>query len=226
MASQNETTTSESTEMYLLRIALLQRHTHPVPIPMLAQELSVSPVSANEMCRKLTQRALVTYEPYKGVTLTPQGEKLAQRVLRHRRLWEVFLVEKLGIPPAEAEQIACRFEHITPAQVAEQLATFLGNPTTSPQNEPIPTVNNAETAATPPQRLTDLRPGNRGRVVSVAKTDTVTRDFLRHLGIRPGVIIEILAEAPDGTQLVALDEQRVSLSPQLAAEIITQPIGA
>ncbi len=226
MARQNKT--SESIEMYLLRIALLQRHTRPVPVPMLAQELSVSPVSANEMCRKLTERALVTYEPYKGVTLTPQGETLARRVLRHRRLWEVFLVEKLNISPAEAETIACRFEHVTPAQVAEQLAAFLGNPTTSPQNEPIPadSGNITDTSAAP-QPLTDLLPGNRGRVIAVAAhTDPVTHDFLQHLGVQSGSIIEILAQAPDGTLLAALDNRRVSLSPHLAAEIIIQPIGA
>lgn len=224
MAHQNKNT-SESIEMYLLRIALLQRHTQPVPLPMLAQELSVSPVSANEMCRKLTRRALVTYEPYKGVTLTPQGEELARRVLRRRRLWEVFLVEKLGITPAEAEKIACRFEHVTPAQVAEQLAAFLGNPTTSPQNEPIP-AGGASTPAESRLPLTELLPGSRGRVIAVAETDPVTRDFLQHLDVQPGSSIEILAQAADGTLLIAADNRRVSLSPHLAAEIIIQPTGA
>ncbi len=226
MVHQNETT-SESIEMYLLRIALLQQHTQPVPVPMLAQELSVSPVSANEMCRKLTRRALVTYEPYKGVTLTPQGEELAQRVLRHRRLWEVFLVEKLGISPTEAEKIACRFEHVTPSQLAERLAVFLGNPTISPQNEPIPTGSSGNSTAPSSQPLVDLLPGNRGRVIAIsAHSDAVTRDFLQHLGVQPGIIIEILAQAPDGTLLVALDNRRISLSPHLATEIIIQPIGA
>lgn len=137
MAHLNDNT-SESIEMYLLQIALLQQHTQPVPVPLLAHGLTVSPVSANEMCRKLTGKSLIIYEPYKGVTLTPQGEKLAHRVLRHRRLWEVFLVEKLGIFPTEAEEFACRFEHITPTPLAEKLAAFLGNPTLSPQDEPIP----------------------------------------------------------------------------------------
>ncbi len=226
MAGQNDTT-SESIEMYLLRIALLQRHTQPVPVPMLAEELSVSPVSANEMCRKLTQRALVTYEPYKGVTLTAQGEKLARRVLRHRRLWEVFMVEKLGIPPAEAEEIACRFEHVTPSQLAERLALFLGNPTTSPQNEPIPAempVAATEDASRP---LAELLPGEHGQISGLANpADTVTRDFLTHLGARAGAMAEVLARTPDGTLLVALGGQRLTLSPQLAAEIIITPTGA
>ena len=64
---------SESVEMYLLRIALLQDEDKPVPISILAEELSVSPVSANQMCRKLEERGMVHYEPYRGVTLTLQG---------------------------------------------------------------------------------------------------------------------------------------------------------
>jgi predicted membrane GTPase involved in stress response len=57
---------SESVEMYLLRIALLQDEDRPVPISALAEELAVSPVSANQMCRKLEERGMVHYEPYKG----------------------------------------------------------------------------------------------------------------------------------------------------------------
>jgi DtxR family Mn-dependent transcriptional regulator len=129
---------SESVEMYLLRIALLQHNGQPVPAPLLAQELAISLVSANEMIRKLMDRGLVAYEPYKGVTLTDQGARLARRVLRCRRLWEVFFVAKLGIEPCKADEMACRFEHVTPDELAERLATFLEYPRFSPQNEPIP----------------------------------------------------------------------------------------
>jgi Mn-dependent DtxR family transcriptional regulator len=61
--------------MYVLRTALLQRDSQPVPLAHLAQELAVSPSSANEMCRKLTHEGLMTCEPYRGVTLTAAGER-------------------------------------------------------------------------------------------------------------------------------------------------------
>ena len=85
--NMNESIT-ESTEMYLLRIALLSEEGDPVPISQLAEELDISPVSTNQMCRKLEEKDLVEYQPYKGVTLTLQGEVIALRVLRKRRLWE------------------------------------------------------------------------------------------------------------------------------------------
>jgi DtxR family Mn-dependent transcriptional regulator len=219
MANHNldNSSTSESIEMYLLRVALLQKSKEPVPIPMLAQELSVSPVSANEMCRKLTERALITYEPYKGVTLTTKGEKLAGRVLRCRRLWEVFFVQKLSIEPEEAEEMACRFEHVTPDELADRLAVFLENPTLSPQNEPIPAANDMPSDRLG-QPLTTLAAGEQGQIVNI-NADDRTKEFLHHQGIYPGARATVLAVAPDGALLLDVSGQRLSLCQEIARDV-------
>ena len=209
--------TSESIEMYLLRVALLQQGNRPVPVPLLASELEVSPVSANEMCKKLTEKGLITYEPYKGVTLTPEGELLARRVLRHRRLWEVFFVEKLELEPLEAEEIACRFEHVTPELLAERLADFLGHPAFSPQNEPIP-VGSVSPLAHPTQPLTALSAGMKGQIIAL-EADKTTQEFLRHQGLLPGVVAEVLAVADDGL-LIQLAGHRISLTQAVAESVM------
>lgn len=226
MVHQNpdESAASESIEMYLLRIALLQENDEPVPVPLLAQELSISPVSANEMCRKLMQRGLVDYQPYKGVTLTPQGEAVAQTVLRRRRLWEVFLVEKLSIEPHQAEDMACRFEHITPDELTERLAAFLEHPALSPQNEPIPGESGAS-ARIPSRPLTALAVGQRGRVIGVVAGEMV-RDFLQAQGVSSGVIVKVLALAADGSLLVEIAEQHLALSRAIAAYVDIEPLPA
>lgn len=213
---------SESIEMYLLRITLLQKKDQPVSIPVLAQELAVSPVSANEMCRKLTERGLVHYEPYKGVILTPQGEALARRVLRHRRLWEVFFVEKLGIEAHEAETMACRFEHVTPVELAGRLASFLGNPLLSPQNEPIPH-GESISIERPVQPLSALGAGEQGQAAQI-EADETTQEFLRHQGIVPGILIEVLAVARDGSVLVEVESQHLSLSAAIAGSVAVVPV--
>jgi DtxR family Mn-dependent transcriptional regulator len=219
MANHNlgEKVMSESIEMYLLRVALLQQNEQPVPIPQLAQELSIAPVSAHEMCRKLTDKGLVQYEPYKGVTLTAQGEALAQRVLRCRRLWEVFFVEKLGIEPQEAEEMACRFEHVTPDALAERLAIYLKNPIVSPQNAPIPYGNGASVKH-PTRPLTSLAAGGRGQVVDIT-TEEATKEFLRRQGLFPGIVVEVLAVAEDGSMLLDVSGQHLSLSQMLASGV-------
>lgn len=212
MAHHNldEETTSESIEMYLLRVAMLQESGQPVPVPQLAQELSISPVSAHEMCRKLTDKGLVQYEPYKGVTLTTEGDVLAQRVLRSRTLWQTFFVEKLNIPPLEAEEIACRFEHVTPDELADRLTTFLQS-------------SLDETEAQPSYPLTSLTTGEQAQIVSL-DTDKVSKEYLVHQGVCAGQIIEVLAAAEDGALLVIVAGQHLTLSWRFAESINVIPL--
>ncbi|MCP4226088.1 MAG: metal-dependent transcriptional regulator, partial [Actinomycetia bacterium] len=72
--------TSESEQMYLITIAMAAEEGHegPVPVPRLAQALEVSRVSANEMVKKLAERGLVAYTPYKGADLTAEGAVIAR----------------------------------------------------------------------------------------------------------------------------------------------------
>lgn len=59
---------SVSTEMYLKALIELSGR-EPVAIGRLAERLSVTPVSANEMMRRLSEQGLVTHTPRR---LTPQ----------------------------------------------------------------------------------------------------------------------------------------------------------
>jgi DtxR family Mn-dependent transcriptional regulator len=204
---------SESIEMYLLRIALLQEDNAPVPISILAEELAVSPVSANQMCRKLAERGVVIYEPYHGVTLTSQGEALALRVLRKRRLWEVFLAENLGVEPHLAEEIACRLEHATPDLLAERLAGYLGSPALSPQGKPIPASAGPEVRR-PRILLAEIAPGRTGQVINIAG-DEVMQTFLRTQGVSAGMTLRVLATAADGSMLLETPAGPISLAPDL-----------
>jgi DtxR family Mn-dependent transcriptional regulator len=208
---------SESVEMYLITISMLQEQERPVPLSLLAEKLSHSPVSVNEMCRKLTEWEWADYQPYKGVILTPEGEVLANHVLFRRRLWEVFLVEKLGFGPSEAEDMACNLEHATSNDLAERLADFLDNPGFSPQNQPIPYCNHL-ISTRPVRALADLSAGHQGQVISVS-TEEAVKQFLRVHGIVPGVSLEVIAAAQDGPMLLTVSSHHVTLSRELAAQI-------
>ena len=130
---------SESTEMYLLRVVQLRENAQtPVSLSRLAEAMAISPVSVNEMCHKLMDKGLVTYIPYKGVLLTASGEAQISSLLRRRRLWVVFLEEKLGLDEVQAEAVACQLEHVTPCEVADRLDAYLGYPRTTAQGRPIP----------------------------------------------------------------------------------------
>jgi len=141
--------TSPSEEMYLITVAMAEQQGGEVPLPLasLAQSLSISPVSANQMVWRLTGRGLVDYHPYRGVMLTGQGRAAARRVLRGRRLWTSFLMERLGFGEDDADALACDLEHVTPPRVADRLEAFLGGPTALPVGEPIPPKAAAERQA-------------------------------------------------------------------------------
>lgn len=191
MTNRNEVDLSESIQMYLVSIARNQGHEKPVPLSLLAEILDISPVSVNEMCRKLQNRGLVNYRPYKGASLTDEGEQFANYILRRHRLWEVFLIEKLGFSIEEADQYACLLEHATPASLADRLDGYLESPGVTPEGKPIP----ASTGEFPVQPILPLDQVVPGLSVHVRKVECepAAERFLAEQGIRPGVALRVLA---------------------------------
>lgn len=224
---QNDTRpelTSESEEMFLITVAraVEDGHAAPVPIPLVAEALSVSRVSANEMAKKLVARGFAEYEPYRGVTLTSSGSSIANSVLRRRRLWAFFLAEHLGLSPSEADTVACEFEHVTPADVEGRLAEFLGEPIVDPSGKSIPAAESSTPTVRSEFTVADLEAGQRASVLRVAG-DPATRSFLRDEGIVDGATIELLAVGSDRGCLVHTTGGQVHLSAPVAAEVVVQP---
>lgn len=206
---------SEHVEMYLVMIALLREDMYtPVPLSLLAQKLAISPVSANEMCRKLAEQGLVQYQPYKGVTLTMSGEAEAQNILSRRRLWVVFLVEELGIEPDEADEIACELEHITSERLVTALKAYLEQAASGSRSN-VPT---AARPAAETQPLTACAAGQQGYIASI-NADPATTGFFQAQGVAEGTPIDVLAVSDDGTLLLGIGHRRFSLSAPLAEHI-------
>ncbi|MEF3275606.1 MAG: metal-dependent transcriptional regulator [Chloroflexus sp.] len=198
---------SESVEMYLVMTALLRAAPdQPVPVSRLASRLGVSQVSANEMCHRLQERGLLTYQPYRGVTLTPDGEELAQRILSRRRMWVIFLVENLGIEPAEADALACQLEHVTSDRLDAALKAFL-------ERDPVCPVADAA-----PQPLSNCTAGTRGVVVAI-ELEAAATAFLARQGLVPGAMVEVLAVGDDRSLLVQIGAHQLALGPTLADRI-------
>ena len=84
---------SQSTEDYIKGIYKLQQQGKPVPTSVLARHLKIGDGSVTDMIKKLSRRKLVDYTPYRGVSLTHSGKRLALKMVRRHRLWEMFLVK-------------------------------------------------------------------------------------------------------------------------------------
>ncbi|MBV6483619.1 MAG: Transcriptional regulator MntR [Flavobacteriales bacterium] len=125
-------------ENYLKALYKLGGKSGEVQTNALAEELNTKASSVTDMMKKLAEKKLVNYEPYKGVSLSKEGFKVAIYIVRKHRLWEVFLVEKLAFKWDEVHEIAEQLEHIQSSELIEKLDEFLDFPKFDPHGDPIP----------------------------------------------------------------------------------------
>ncbi len=214
---------TESNQMYLVSMARLAEVVEECPIPVshVAELLGVTSISANQMIHHLEEMGLVTYTPYKGVEFTEEGWQSAIKTLRSRRLWEVFLVEKLQYKPHEADELACRLEHAISEETAQRLAEYLGWPEVSPQGKVIPQVDPMGLLQTgsPLNRL----PANTSGVVTAIPSGE-ERAFLQQSGLNVGSEIYILASQLDGSCLIKTGNGiTINISSELSNRIWVKP---
>src|SRR5207247_10910660 len=96
---------------------------------------------ASAMVKKLAALGLAEHQPYRGITLTRSGEKVAVEVIRHHRLLELYLAETLGLHIDEVHDEAERLEHVISEELEERIDKALGFPTHDPHGDPIPDAN-------------------------------------------------------------------------------------
>src|SRR3954467_12215943 len=134
------------------------------------ERLSVSAASASGMVKKLGELGLVDHVPYRGVSLTPEGLKVALEVIRHHRLLERFLAEELGVPWDRVHDEAEVLEHVLSEELEAIIAARLGNPTTDPHGDPIPS---ADLVLDEPvtEAMDDLAPGCGGTFARISDAD-------------------------------------------------------
>jgi len=192
----------EAIENYAKAIyALQERGTNPsVGTNELAERLGVTPGSASAMVRRMTELGLATHEPYKGVALTADGERVALEVMRHHRLLELYLAEHLGVPWDRVHDEAEALEHVISEDLEARIAAKLGNPTHDPHGDPIPDADlHIDKGDALPLAILD--PGARGVLVRVSDEDPEMLRYLADQGIALGDRLEVLARQPFGGPL-------------------------
>ena len=125
-------------ENYLKSIYHLSLNSESVSTNQLAARLNTSAASVTDMLKKLADKQLINYARYQGVSLTPEGQKIALHIVRKHRLWEYFLVEKLDFKWDEVHEMAEELEHISSTELIDRLDQFMGHPKYDPHGDPIP----------------------------------------------------------------------------------------
>jgi DtxR family Mn-dependent transcriptional regulator len=180
-----------SEENYIKSIYHLQQDTGIVNTNALAAEMQTRAASVTDMLKKLSAKKILQYEKYKGFRLTENGKKVALTVVRKHRLWEFFLVDKLGFEWDKVHDIAEELEHISSIELIERLQQFLGNPSFDPHGDPIPD-SNGKIPKLNQQNLVTV-PLNKTVVVSsVTNQSPQMLEMLRHYAIAIGTSIKVL----------------------------------
>jgi DtxR family Mn-dependent transcriptional regulator len=96
--------------MYLATTARLRDAGQTAPISLLAESLSIPPISVNETCHQLQDQGLAIHRPHDGAMLAEKRDERACHILRRHRPREVFLMDKLGFDYDELHHIACQLE--------------------------------------------------------------------------------------------------------------------
>nr|WP_217903367.1 metal-dependent transcriptional regulator [Flectobacillus sp. BAB-3569] len=184
--------TSFTEENYLKIIYKLSAETDAdISTNAVAELTQTKAASVSDMLRKLSEKNLVNYQKYQGVRLTEAGEQVALKVIRKHRLWEVFLVEKLGFNWDEVHDIAEQLEHIDSEELVEKLDEFLGFPKFDPHGDPIPDPNGRMPKLTY-QNLSEVKQGERVLMMGVSEHSSAFLQYVAKLGISLGSELYIL----------------------------------
>ncbi len=204
---------------YLKAIYALESAGERVTTSALARRMGVSAPSATAMTKRLDELGLVERLPYRGVALTDAGRLGALEVLRHHRLLERYLVDRLGLSLDAVHAEAELLEHALSEELEAKIDEDLGFPTHDPHGDPIPD-RNLRVVPADDRTLLDLEPGERTFIARVPDGDSDLLRYLGELGLVPGSNLEIVAYAPFGGPVTVRTERgEHAISRELADRI-------
>ena len=214
--ARNDTALSLSPAMedYLKSIFRLEERQQRVTTQALAERLAVAPASVTSMVKRLAERGLLAHEPYRGVELTEAGRRVAQEMIRHHRLLELYLTQALGFHEDQVHAEAERLEHFISEQFEERIDQILGRPTCDPHGSPIPSRPGQAPAACH-SALTEME-------LFQPLTVVQSPSELQPIGLKVGASVVVLGK-PQGAQMhLRVEGQEHLVSPVLGEKVVVQ----
>jgi len=199
--------TSTAEENYLKAIfKISEKEGKAATTNAIAAALNTTAASVTDMLKRLAEKDLINYEKYRGVQLSPGGEQIATILIRKHRLWEVFLVNKLGFAWDEVHELAEQLEHIQGETLVERLDEYLGRPQFDPHGDPIPDAEGRWTYRSQ-VLLSTLEVGIRGVVTGVEDHSTSFLQYLDRMGLILGAGIVVLERFEYDQSLRVLNDE-------------------
>jgi len=230
---KTEESLSATVEEYLETIYNMSAEDEVVIGARLAEKFNVSAPTVTEMLKRLVRDGYISMDAKRQVTLTEEGNKAAEAVLRRHRLTERFLVDMLGMQWHQVHEEACRLEHFISGAVEDRVLASLNYPTTCPHGNPIPgSVKNARTYLKDQGaiRLSTLAINESASILlisEVVEDEEALILYLHDKGLTPGTQLTVLIQEndKDSGQLeeenfkLLVEEQEVCISKAVASKI-------
>ena len=213
---------SQSEEDYLKALYHLEMEFDSVSTNSIADYLDMKPSSVTDMLKKLAEKKFINYQKYKGTSLTKKGKLIALSIIRKHRLWETFLVDKLGFGWDQVHIIAEQLEHIKSEELIENLDNFLGNPKYDPHGDPIPN-KDGEIEKMNQKLLVELKASQKGIITGVKKGTASLLNYLDKEKVKLGdsiKVIEILEF--DGTYIVQINKRKLTFSEKICQNLLLE----
>jgi len=188
-------TVSPAMKRYAAEIYRLQQDYEQVSLSLLSSHVESSAQAISTMVKRLNKNGYLVHEPYRGVRLTPAGEKIAMPALRRHRLTEVFLVKVMKYDWASAHGGSDVFERGVNDEIEDRMDELAGYPTRCPHGEPIPSKDGVM------PKIEDIPlvdvPSGSDCVVSRVRTHNMEElHYIGELGLVPGTPFHLLSCAP------------------------------
>lgn len=216
---------SYSEENYLKTIFhLTGKNSVPVSTNAIADILNTKASSVTDMIQKMAKKRWIKYEKYQGVTLTKTGKSMASMIVRKHRLWEVFLVDKLGFKWDEIHEIAEELEHVNNELLIDKLSAFLGNPVVDPHGDPIPD-KNGNIHFHKDYTLDDLKIDDEAKIIAVKEHTPEFLQYLESVKLTPGQSLKLLKIYDyDHSLLVSINNEEVHVSDKVSQKLIVEKV--
>ncbi len=232
---------STSTEEYLEALYTLTQDGHAASTTAVSKRLNVAPASVTEMLRKLAEGGYVNYAPHQGVTLTPKGFSLAEKMTRRHRLLESFLHNILKIGNEKVHTEACAMEHGLSDETERALCQTLNSPDRCPDDKKIiPACNLSFSSCRDCQQwggdnldavgqrkanvvsIASMKENQEGKVAFIRGDNRSLRRLL-DLGLTPGTKICISRVAPlKGPVEISVRGSHLALGDEIACNVFVE----
>lgn len=188
-------TVSPAMRRYAAEIYRLQQDHGQVSLSLLSSHVEASAQAISTMIKRLNKNGYLVHEPYRGVHLTEEGERIAMPSLRRHRLTEVFLVKVMKYDWASAHELSDVFERGVNDELEDRMDELTDHPTRCPHGEPIPSKDGIMPAIVD-LPLIDVPSGSDCVVSRVRTHDMDKLHYISELGLVPGIPFHLLSCAP------------------------------